>query len=136
MVLFMIRQLVTHEAYFVEYFDFIWEQVCRDIFSMIDYDYILEYACNKIYSYDSPPSSNDYHQRASPHDLCLQNFDALMHDLGIQEVVLSSHSSEEEDLLKNFFIISIMSIFEGRIFPTRFSSLPRLYGLIKFCCKR
>ena len=36
----------------------------------------------KIHSYDSPPSSNDDHQRASPHDLCLQHIDALMHDLG------------------------------------------------------
>ena len=28
----------THEAYFVESFDVIWERVCRDIFSMINYD--------------------------------------------------------------------------------------------------
>ena len=28
----------THEADFVESFDVIWERVCRDIFSMIDYD--------------------------------------------------------------------------------------------------
>ena len=28
----------THEADFVEYFDIIWERVCRDIFSMVDYD--------------------------------------------------------------------------------------------------
>ena len=27
----------THEADFVESFDAIWERVCRDIFSMIDY---------------------------------------------------------------------------------------------------
>ena len=27
----------THEAYFVESFDVIWERVCRDIFFMVDY---------------------------------------------------------------------------------------------------
>ena len=27
----------THEGYFVESFDVIWERVCRDIFSIIDY---------------------------------------------------------------------------------------------------
>ena len=30
----------THNAYFVESFDFIWERVCKDIFSMYDYDII------------------------------------------------------------------------------------------------
>ena len=49
----------THEADFVESFDVIWERVSRDIFSMIDYDYISECACRKIHSYYSPPSSND-----------------------------------------------------------------------------
>ena len=28
----------THEADFVESFDALWESVCRDIFSIIDYD--------------------------------------------------------------------------------------------------
>ena len=45
----------THDAYFVESFDVIWERVCSDIFSMADYDIISEYACNKIRSYDAPP---------------------------------------------------------------------------------
>ena len=80
----------THEADFVEYFDVIWERVCRDIFSMVDYAIRSEYACNKRHSYDSPPSSNDDYQRASPHDLCLQHFDALMHDLGIQNIFTNS----------------------------------------------
>ena len=30
----------THDAEFVESFDVIWERVCRDVFSMIDYDSI------------------------------------------------------------------------------------------------
>ena len=37
----------THETYFVESFNVIWKIVCRDIFSMVDYDFILEYACIK-----------------------------------------------------------------------------------------
>ena len=80
----------THNAYFVESFDVIWERVCRDIFSMVDYVVRSEYACNKIHSYDAPPSSIDDHQRASPHDLCLQHFDALMHDLGIHNIFTKS----------------------------------------------
>ena len=79
----------THEAYFVEYFDVIWERVCKDIFSMVDY-YIRYYSCRKIHSYDSPPSSNDDHQKASPHDVCLQHFDVLMHDLGIHNIFTKS----------------------------------------------
>ena len=84
MVLFMIWRL--HEADFVESFDVIWERVCRDIFSMIDSASRSEYACRKRHSYYSPLSSNDDHQRASPHDLCLQHFDALIHDLGIHNI--------------------------------------------------
>ena len=76
----------THEANFVESFDVIWERVCRDIFSIIDYDSKSNYACSKIHSYDSPPSTNDDHQGASPHVLCLQHIDALMHDLGIHNI--------------------------------------------------
>ena len=60
----------THDTYFVESFDFIWERVCRDIFSMIDY------ACSKRHSYDAPPSANDDLQGGSPHVLCLQHIDA------------------------------------------------------------
>ena len=30
----------THEADFIEYFDVIWERVHRDIFSMVDYNFI------------------------------------------------------------------------------------------------
>ena len=44
----------THEVDFVEFFDVIWERVCRDIFSMDDYDFISDYDCIKIHSYDSP----------------------------------------------------------------------------------
>ena len=84
MVLFMIRQL--HNANFVESFDVIWERVCRDIFSIIDYASILEYACSKRHSYDAPPSANDDHQGASPHVLYLQHIDALMHDLVIHNI--------------------------------------------------
>ena len=69
----------THEADFVESFDVIWERVCRDIFSMIDYASRSEYACIKMHSYYTPPSKHHDHQRASPHDLCLQHIDALMH---------------------------------------------------------
>ena len=67
----------THEVDFVEYFDVIRERVCRDIFSMIDYASRSEYACNKRHSYDYPPSTNDDHQGASPHVLCLQHIDAM-----------------------------------------------------------
>ena len=80
----------THDADFVESFDVIWERVCRDIFSMADYSIRSEYACRKRHSYDVPPSSNDDHQRASPHDLCLQHFDALIHDLGIHNIFTNS----------------------------------------------
>ena len=66
----------THEEDFVESFDVLWERVCRDIFYIIDYASKSKYACIKIHSYDAPPSSNDYHQRDSPHDLCLQHLDA------------------------------------------------------------
>ena len=59
----------THEADFVEYFDVIWESICRDIFSMVDYSFRSEYACGKIHSYDSPPSAKHDYQGASPHDL-------------------------------------------------------------------
>ena len=76
----------THEANFVESFDVIWENVCRDIFSMVYYAIRSKYACRKIHSYDAPPSSNYDHQRSSPCDICLQYFDALMHDLGIHNI--------------------------------------------------
>ena len=76
----------THEAFIVESFDIIWERVWKDIFSMVDYDFRSEYSCRKTHSYNTPPSSNDDHQRDSPHDLCLQHFDALMHDLGIHNI--------------------------------------------------
>ena len=80
----------THEEDFVEPFDVIWERACRDIFSMINYSSRSEYDCRKKHSYDAPPSSNDDHQRASPHDLYLQHFDALMHDLGIHNIFTNS----------------------------------------------
>ena len=60
---FIHDMLDTHEAYFVESFDVIWERVCRDIFSMIDYASISDYAFRKINSYDAHTSSNDDHQR-------------------------------------------------------------------------
>ena len=69
-------------------------RVCRDIFSMVDYAIISEYACRKIHSYDAPPSSNYDHQRASPHDPCLQHFDVLMHDLGIHNIFTKSISKK------------------------------------------
>ena len=86
----------THEEEFVESFDVIWERVCRDIFSMIDYDSSSNYYCSKINYYYSPPSSNHDHQRASPHVICLQHIDALMHLRHIhqehhQEVVISTY---------------------------------------------
>ena len=37
----------THEEDFVESFDVIWERVCRDIFSMIDYASRSKYDCIK-----------------------------------------------------------------------------------------
>ena len=37
----------THEADFVESFDALWERVCKDIFSIIDYYSISEYGCRK-----------------------------------------------------------------------------------------
>ena len=80
----------THEEYFVESFEIIWERVWKDIFSMVDYDFRLDYACIKIHSYDAPLSSNDDHQSDSPHDLCLQHFDALMHDLGVHNIFTNS----------------------------------------------
>ena len=76
----------THEADFVESFDALWERVCRDIFSIIDYASKSEYVCSKKHSYDAPPSANDDLQGASPHVLCLQHIDALMHDLSIHNI--------------------------------------------------
>ena len=87
----------THEDDFVESFDALWERVCRDIFYIIDYASISEYGCRKNHSYDSPPSSNDKHQGASPHVLCLQYIDALMHDLGIHNIFTNS-------ITKNLFL--------------------------------
>ena len=87
----------THEAYFVESFDVIWERVCRDIFSIIDYYSISEYSFIKINSYYAPPSTNDNLLGASPHVLCLQHIDGLMHDLGIDNIFTKS-------ITKNLFI--------------------------------
>ena len=89
-VYFIHDMAATHDVYFVESFDVIWERVCRDIFSMVDYSVISKYSCSKRHSYDAPPSSNYDHQRASPHCLCLQHFDALMHDLGIHNMFTKS----------------------------------------------
>ena len=80
----------THNVDFVESFDVIWERVCRGIFSMVDYVIRSNYACIKIHSYDAPPSTNDDHQGASPHALCLQHIDALMHDLDIHNLFTKS----------------------------------------------
>ena len=89
----------THNADFVESFDVIWESVYRDIFSMVDYAIISEYAFIKINSYDAPPTSNYNHQSASPHDFCLQHFDALMHDLGIHNIFTKSITKKLSFLL-------------------------------------
>ena len=70
----------THEADFVESFDAIWEIVCGYIFSIIDYVSRSEYGCIKNHSYDAPPTSNYDLQGSSPHVLCLQHINALMHD--------------------------------------------------------
>ena len=78
--------VVTQEANFVESFDAPWERVCRDIFSIIDYASRSDYCCKKKHSYDSPPSTNDDLQGASPHVLCLQHIDALMRDLSIHKI--------------------------------------------------
>ena len=80
----------THEVDFVESFDIIWERVYGYIFFMVDYSFRSEYSCRKIHSYDAPPSSSDDHHMASPHDLCLQHSDALMHDLGIHNIFTKS----------------------------------------------
>ena len=80
----------THNVDFVEPFDVIWEKVCRDIFSMVDYAIRSEYACKKINSYDAPPSSNDDHQRYSLHDHCLEHFEVLMHDPSIHNIFTKS----------------------------------------------
>ena len=80
----------TQEADFVESFDALWEGVCRDILSIIDYASRLEYVCRKNNSYDSPPSSNYDLQGASPHVLCLQHIDAWTHDLGIHNIFTKS----------------------------------------------
>ena len=76
----------TLEAYVVESFNVHWEIVRRDIFSIIEYDSISEYACNEINSYNAPPSSNDDLQAASTHVLCLHHIHALMHDLSIHKI--------------------------------------------------
>ena len=70
----------TQEAYYVDSFDAIWEIFCRDIFPIIDYAFISEYVCSK---------NNSYHQGASPHVICLQHIDALMHDHGIHNILTS-----------------------------------------------
>ena len=49
-------------------------------------------------------------------------------------VVLSAHSSEEEEFLKEF-LISVIFNFKGRFCPMRFSSLPRLHGSINIVVK-
>ena len=129
----------THEADFVESFDIIWERVCKDIFSMVDYAIRSEYACIKIHSYDALPSSNDDHQRASPHDLCLHHFDALMHDLGIHNIFTKSITKKlffHLIQLKKMTCWINFCLFFKSIFKGIFSSLPRLHGLIKFCCER
>ena len=135
----------THNADFVESFDVIWEKACRDIFSMVDYSIRAEYACYKRNFYDSPPSSNDDHQRASPHDLCLQHIDALMHDLGIHNIFTKSitkklffHIIQVKNRTRwiHFFIISLISILEGWFSPWGFSSFLILHGQKKNCCKR
>ena len=78
----------TQEFDFVESFYALWEGFCKDIFSIIDYAFTSEYVCSK---------NNFYHQGASPHVLCLQYIDALMHDLG-------SHNIFIESLTKKLFI--------------------------------
>ena len=80
----------THEADFVESFDALWERVCKDIFSIIDYSSISEYDYNKNNSYDVPQSYNYGLQGTSPHVLCLQHIDALMHDLGSNNIFTKS----------------------------------------------
>ena len=57
---------------------------------MVDYAIRLEYAYRKLNSYDAPPSSNDDHQRDSLHDLCLEHFEVLMHDPGIDNIFTKS----------------------------------------------
>ena len=78
------------EVGFVESFDALWEAICRDIFSIIYYASRSKYACKKIHYYDAPPSANDDHQGDSPHVLCLQHIDALMHDLVIHNIFTKS----------------------------------------------
>ena len=128
----------THEVDFVESFDVIWKRVCRDICSMVDYAVISEYYCNKRHSYDAPISSSDDHQRASPHDLCLQHFDALMHDLGIHNIFTKSITKKlffqiiqvkKRTYWRHFDLCHIH--FLGEVSPMWFSSLPRLHGSIK-----
>ena len=80
----------TQEVDFVESFDALWEGVCKDIFSIIYYAFKSEYVCSKRHSYDALPSSDDDFQGASPHVLCLQHIDALMHDLSIHNIFTNS----------------------------------------------
>ena len=131
----------TLNADFVESFHVIWERVCRDIFSMADYSVRLEYAWSKIHSYDSPPSSSDDHQSASPHDLCLQHFDALMHDLGIHKLFTKSITKKlffqliqvnKRECWRHFDHLYVMSILEGGFYPWGFSSFLILHGQINF----
>ena len=80
----------TQEANYVDSFYALSEGLCRDIFPIIDCDFISEYVCNKNHSYDAPPYSYDDLQWASLHFLCLQHIDALMHDLGIHNIFTKS----------------------------------------------
>ena len=112
----------TLNAYFVKSFDVIWESICRYIFSMADYDIRSEYDCIKIHSYDVLPSSNHYYQRASPHNLCLQHFDTLMHDLGIHNIFTKKLffrliQVKKRTCFKDILIISDMSILERGFSP-------------------
>ena len=111
----------THEADFVEYFDALWERVCRDIFSIIDYASMSDYGCRKKNSDDYPPSSNDDLQGASPHVFCLQHIDALMHDLGIHNIFTKKLFLQLIQLKKmcsrHFDHLCAMSILEGGFSP-------------------
>ena len=102
------------------------KEFAETLFSMLYYSIISEYDFIKINSYDSPPSSNHDHQRASPHDLCLQHFDALMHDLGIHNIFTKFITKKlfiqfiqvkKKTILRNFYHLYVLCILEGGFSP-------------------
>ena len=87
---------VVQEIDYVESFNTLWEGVCTYLFSFTDYVFKSEYVGRKNHSYDSPPSSDDEFQEASPHVFCIDYIDALVHDHGV-------HNFFTKSFIKNQF---------------------------------